>query len=655
MRLKQLTLQNFGIYKGEHIVDLNVSEDKPIILFGALNGGGKTTFLDALQLVLYGKFAKCSNRGVQSYSKFLTATKNRYADEKDEVKLSLVFSHATDTSINEFEIIRTWNTNNLETVDKVQVVCNGENDPHLSQNWDEFVNEFIPLSLSDLFFFDGEKIENLAHPERSSELIRTGIENLLGLDLLTQLQIDLSNVERKRKSENIDSSVIDKVVTCEAEIGDQDIIVSKIKVEKANLEKKISEYKVLINKARQKIRNSGAHLIEERDNIKFELGAIEAKLKFNLQQKVKLDAGSAPLALVKNLLAETEKQTILEQEITKAQMISGEINEYEKAIKSILSTESIELATLNKIDKSMNSISSKRKEVAKQERFIHFEPDIFTDLEKRIYDATRQRTKLKLEKDSLLEQKALFDKKLESIPDYKTVEPLIKDLAKLEAFAQDSKNELKQVHVLLEQAVNKSDYLNLRYTNLLTQQNKDTFEEKRSIQVADHIVKLKDTMSSFADKLVSENIELLEQHIKHKFIALMRKDNLISAINICPSTFELSLKDMNNELLEPSRLSAGERQLLAIAILWGLAEASGKEIPTVIDTPLGRLDGEHRSKLIDHYFPLASSQVILLSTDEEINGEYYSKLNSSVAQEYSINYLEKERTSEISKGYFNAA
>jgi len=655
MRLKQLTLQNFGIYKGEHIVDLNVSEDKPIILFGALNGGGKTTFLDALQLVLYGKFAKCSNRGVQSYSKFLTATKNRYADEKDEVKLSLVFSHATDTSINEFEIIRTWNTNNLETVDKVQVVCNGENDPHLSQNWDEFVNEFIPLSLSDLFFFDGEKIENLAHPERSSELIRTGIENLLGLDLLTQLQIDLSNVERKRKSENIDSSVIDKVVTCEAEIGDQDIIVSKIKVEKANLEKKISEYKVLINKARQKIRNSGAHLIEERDNIKFELGAIEAKLKFNLQQKVKLDAGSAPLALVKNLLAETEKQTILEQEITKAQMISGEINEYEKAIKSILSTESIELATLNKIDKSMNSISSKRKEVAKQERFIHFEPDIFTDLEKRIYDATRQRTKLKLEKDSLLEQKALFDKKLESIPDYKTVEPLIKDLAKLEAFAQDSKNELKQVHVLLEQAVNKSDYLNLRYTNLLTQQNKDTFEEKRSIQVADHIVKLKDTMSSFADKLVSENIELLEQHIKHKFIALIRKDNLISAINICPSTFELSLKDMNSELLEPSRLSAGERQLLAIAILWGLAEASGKEIPTVIDTPLGRLDGEHRSKLIDHYFPLASSQVILLSTDEEINGEYYSKLNSSVAQEYSINYLEKERTSEISKGYFNAA
>lgn len=655
MRLKQLTLQNFGIYKGNHIVDLTVTEDKPIILFGALNGGGKTTFLDALQLVLYGKFAKCSNRGLQSYSKFLTATKNIYASDGEGVKLSLIFSHATETSISEFEIIRTWNTNNAETVDKVQVICNGLNEPHLSQNWDEFVNEFIPLSLSDLFFFDGEKIENLAHPERSSELIRTGIESLLGLDLLTQLQIDLSNVERKRKSENIDSSVVDKVIACEAEIGEQDIVVADIKVDMATLEKKISEYNISINKSRQKIRNSGAHLIEERDSIKFELGAIEEKLRFNLQQKVKLDSGSAPLGLVKALLTETENQIKLEQEIMKAKMISSEINEYEKAVKAVLTKENIASSTIGKINETMLSLSSQRKELAKQERYVGFEPDIFSGLDKNINEAAQQKVKLTIDKDYLLEQKALFDKKLESIPDYKTVEPLIKELAELEAYAKDSKADSKQKQGLLEQAVAKSDLLNLRYTNLLTQQNKDTFEQKRSIQVAEHIVKLKETMSGFADTLVSENIELLEQHIKNKFIALMRKDNLISEVKICPYTFELSLQDTNNEVLEPARLSAGERQLLAIAILWGLAEASGKEIPTVIDTPLGRLDGQHRTKLIDHYFPLASSQVILLSTDEEINGEYYDKLHSHISSEYSINYIEQAKTSVISKGYFNVA
>ena len=78
MIIKKLSLENFGIYKGRHALDLAISKDKPIILLGGLNGGGKTTFLDALQLVLFGKHAKCSNRAHQSYSNFLTSTRNRY-------------------------------------------------------------------------------------------------------------------------------------------------------------------------------------------------------------------------------------------------------------------------------------------------------------------------------------------------------------------------------------------------------------------------------------------------------------------------------------------------------------------------------------------------------------------------------------------------
>ncbi|MFE8730574.1 DNA sulfur modification protein DndD, partial [Aeromonas hydrophila] len=85
----------------------------------------------------------------------------------------------------------------------------------------------------------------------------------------------------------------------------------------------------------------------------------------------------------------------------------------------------------------------------------------------------------------------------------------------------------------------------------------------------------------------------------------------------------LTLYAQDNKPISPARLSAGERQLLAIAVLWGLADESGKELPTIIDTPMGRLDGQHRSHLIKHYFPQAAPQVILLSTDEEIQGKYY--------------------------------
>ena len=65
-------------------------------------------------------------------------------------------------------------------------------------------------------------------------------------------------------------------------------------------------------------------------------------------------------------------------------------------------------------------------------------------------------------------------------------------------------------------------------------------------------------------------------------------------------------------------MSAGEKQLLAISLLWGLARVSEKHLPVAIDTPLARLDSSHRQNLIERYFPTASHQVILLSTDTEI-------------------------------------
>lgn len=652
MIIKQLTLENFGIYQGRHNIDLSVTEEQPIILFGGLNGGGKTTFLDALQLVLYGKHAKCSNRGHQAYGAYLATTKNRYAEASDTVELSLTFTHTTDTSTNEFNIVRSWNTQLKDVKDKVVVYCNQQEDPHLSQCWDEFVNEFIPLSLSDLFFFDGEKIENLAHPDRSSELIKTGIENLLGLDLLTQLQIDLSNVERKRKGDNLDSSVIHKVTALEVEIADQTTLVSELKKDIADLEKQASDCNLNINKARQKVRNAGAHLIDERDTIKFELGAIEEKLKSNLQARVKLDSGCGPLGLITDLINETKQQITIEKKATEAQVIESAISEYENTIKITLRDNNVAENTILDINKTMLNLSLERQKVANIECYIHSDIANFNGLNENITIDKKEREALLRAHKQLLEQQALFEKKLESIPDYETVQHLLTELASYEVELKSHLVLIKQKKQLLQQSQARDEVLNIRYTNLLTQQSKDTFEQKRSIQVAEHIGKLKTTMQSFSLQLIQENIESLEKHIKNNFYDLNRKSNLVSNIKICPVSFSISLMDSAGNEMPTNRLSAGERQLLAIAILWGLAEASGKEIPTIIDTPLGRLDGKHRTKLIKNYFPYAGKQVILLSTDEEIVGHYYDQLKPSVCREYHIKFDENLQSSTFTQGYF---
>ncbi len=654
MLLQSLTLHNFGIYKGTHTVDLTVSNDKPVILFGGLNGGGKTTFLDALQLVLYGKHAKCSNRGNLAYGTYLASTLNRYVTKTEQVSLELTFSHTTDTEAQTFTVRREWKVAKQveNSKDKVTVSCNGEHDQYISEHWDEFVNEFIPMSLSDLFFFDGEKIENLAHPERSNELIKTGIENLLGLDLLSQLHLDLNNIERKRKAENLDTSVIEKVETCEADIEANNDIIEALSVEIAKLKNQQGKINVDINKARQKVRDTGAHLIEERDQIRFELGAIAQKLKDNLQQRVKLDSGIGPLGLIKPLLKQTQKQAALEEQASEASALNKAIESYEATLLNSLEGQTLPEAARIALENSMASMATERQALANIASYVGLQSNLFNGLEEKLKADQLERDALIKERELLLEKKALFEKKEESIPDYETVKHVLSELAQFEAEFKNAQTLIKAKSAELEQAQAKHAVLNQRYTNLLTQQSKDTFEQKRSLQVVDHIGKLKETMQGFAKSLIKENIELLQDKITEKFIALTRKEQLISGVHICPTSFSLTLLAQTGEELSPSRLSAGERQLLAIAILWGLSEASGKELPTVIDTPLGRLDGKHRTRLIEGYFPFAANQVLLLSTDEEIMGNYYSKLKPAISREYHISYNEQATTSTISEGYF---
>jgi DNA sulfur modification protein DndD len=652
MIFKELKIKNFGIYQGEQRINLQVENDKPVILLGALNGGGKTTFLDAIQLALYGKHAKCTNRTGTAYGTFLASCKNRFAPEDAGVKLSLTFLHRTENSIRHYEIERSWQVKGMETKDKVNVKCDDVEDPHLSEYWDEFVNEFIPLSLSDLFFFDGEKIENLAHPQRSSELVKTGIESLLGLDLLSQLQIDLAQVDKKRRAGNLDQSIMAKVESCEDEMGQHNVVMSDLKKDLAKNEQQLGDTNIAINKARQTVRNAGAHLIEKRDELKFELGAIEAKIKLTKSEQIKLAAGVGPLGLVKDLIEQTKAQISLETEAKQAKVLDEAIIAYDEKILSALKTTAAPKQTIEQVRQTMAEQAQSRQKLASVECYLNTDLGIFNGLDERIAQEEKQRKRLKNEEVRLLEQQAFLQKQLDTIPAYESVQHLITELADYEANFKNLHTQHKQKQQLLEQATAKSHVLSQRYTNLLAQQNKDTFEQKRSIQVSEHIKRLKSTLKGFAEQLISENIEYLQTLVKQKFDALGRKSQLISDLKISPTSFEITLYDSIGKALEPGKLSAGERQLLAIAILWGLAEASGKELPTVIDTPLGRLDGKHRSNLVNNYFPKAGPQVILLSTDEEIIGDYYQQLKPYVAREFHISYDEQNKTSGFNEGYF---
>ena len=134
---------------------------------------------------------------------------------------------------------------------------------------------------------------------------------------------------------------------------------------------------------------------------------------------------------------------------------------------------------------------------------------------------------------------------------------------------------------------------------------------------------------------------------------LANKKNLIQEIVMDPETLNMQYLDENGHEVLKESLSAGEKQLMVIAILWALALCSKKKLPVIIDTPLSRLDSQHRSSIISTYFPNASDQTIILSTDTEIDYNYYEMMKDSVGDEFILVYSEETKSTTVKKGYFH--
>ena len=140
--------------------------------------------------------------------------------------------------------------------------------------------------------------------------------------------------------------------------------------------------------------------------------------------------------------------------------------------------------------------------------------------------------------------------------------------------------------------------------------------------------------------------------ITESFRYLLRKKTLVNRLNIDPETFAITLYDDQGHAIAKQRLSEGEKQIFAISVLWGLSRASARPLPAIIDTPMARLDGEHRNQLVERYFPHASHQVIILSTDTEIESKYFEQLRPFIARAYHLNYDEESKATVAAEGYF---
>jgi len=658
MILETITLTNFGVYAGSQEVILAPPDAaKPIILFGAMNGAGKTTLLDAVQLALYGAKARCSGRrGRQGYHDYLKSMISRGKDPADGAAVELGFSRNVDGVAHHYHLVRSWRDTVKGVGESVAVTCDGEADPTLSDHWEEYIEGYIPAGIAHLFFFDAEQITDLADGERASEILGTAIHTLLGLDLVDRLETDLTALERRKRAEATHGQENQKVRHAEEELVRLLHLHEIANQQLGTLGNELGQLQKELDKCEDKFRREGGDLFLRRSELESEKARFEAEIHREESELREMAAGLAPLLLIPNLLEETEKQACREVKVHRSLVLASALTERDAELLQTLGQTKLPAKHLAQIERLLQEDRETRKEILSEPCFLEADDHLASTLHhlrSSVLPELKKRITAKIEiVNSIKERLTRVETALVRVPTEDAIAGLLEKMNDQRKTCQDKQAQLSahadKLRVIGQQAA-EADRI---YKRELGSEVDVRIGQDNSARVLQHSARVRQTLSQFRETIIHRHAQHLEVLVLECFRHLLRKGNLITGLKIDPNTFGLELTGNDGKPLAFDQLSAGERQLLATSLLWGLARASGRPLPTIIDTPLGRLDSSHRRHLLDRYFPVASHQVILLSTDEEIDQASLARLQPYIGRSYQLRFDDESQSTKITPGYF---
>ena len=660
MHFSEIELYNFGIYKGQHNIELiDQRKKKNLTLVGGMNGRGKTTILDAIFLCLYGRKAIEYIVGKkEAYNKVLKDRINKSADDKTtHVKITMVMDDDEDTIIS---ITRTWSQANSKISTDLIVEKNGIEDTYLSENWEYYVEELIPYGIAKFFFFDNEKISQIADDD-AFDKIKDSIKSVMGV---TTVETLCTHIEKIRKDKNASlKKTSAPALTKESEelstvIEDYETKIRNLYAQRAALFPELEKTANKLEETEQSFWKKGGNLGLNHDDIireQHELKNRESALK---EQAIALASSPAtPMCLCKELAVTTYNE-IMSNEKTRAVKYSYPI--VSKLYKSLLeefkgnysaSTDSYK--TLSKLVKAQ---LKKLEDKIGSEAVNAITPLAKSLIEKFISEdiarISSEAMSIVSENKKVIIALEQLEVHLSSSAEKNDTVKLLNEIKELQAKKTELETEISRCDDQIHSAQFEKEQFERQLNKVLLKiaSNADTSDD--NVRIIEYSTMILDVMHEFVRRLQAQKVGILEKNITSCFKFLAQKQAIITSIIIDPETLDITLKDYKGGVLLKDQLSAGEKQMFAISILWGLALSSGYKLPVIIDTPMARLDSAHRSNFINKYLPNASSQVIVLSTDEEINGKYLDDIKAYVNKAYTLIYNDSEKCSTIEPGYF---
>lgn len=645
MIINRLTMHNFGVYAGTNIFEF--IHEKPIALIGGMNGRGKTTFLEAILLSLYGANSIAYKESkYNSYNQYLRSYVNKnHWSQSSFIELEFVLNESSNDT---YEVKREWNGLSKITKETISVQQNGMYSEFLTKNWAMFVENILPSALSSFYFFDGEKIAELA-VAKTDDQMKGSIRSMLGITILDVLKNDLNRSIRKISKKSKDDESSTKLKSLREE---RDRAVSELE--------KIDESISLATRTVETIQDAlellhkhyelqGGAVLEQRQKLLQKRAQIQTEMVQNSEALIGMAATELPMFLVRDLVSQIKLQA------------EDEHNDF-------IMQQALEQMDVYLADFAMDQPDS----MGSSQAFVDFvRRQTEMDASLRVYEmsdhALFQMNKLV---ESLLQQSVdythtLFDTKkaltrqLDEVDSYFALDINEEELAKIYEQIKAKEAELVEAQVKLTKLQQDRRSMNAVVIAKTAENNRNIEAYLQKVELrddADRMLKYSNIalriVDAYAVELQKRKTGTLATTITECYKKLANKKKLIQEIVMDPETLDMRYLDENGKEVLKESLSAGEKQLMVIAILWALALCSKKKLPVIIDTPLSRLDSQHRTSIISTYFPNASDQTIILSTDTEIDHNYYEMMKASVGDEFTLVYSEETKSTSVKKGYF---
>lgn len=652
MILTEITLENFGTYGGTNTLDVRPEASRPVVLVGGTNGAGKTTLLEALLLCLHGRRALGPSVRAKDYEAHISSRLHVPAAGEDapaECAVSVRFDHTESGSVHEYLVDRRWHRTPAGAIREDLLLVKDESlvDDLPEAAWQDFLDGLVPPGVANLFFFDGERIQALAEDE-SGDRLKEAVRRLLGLDLVAQLRSDLSRyVGRQEAGES--ATARSRVAAALEGCAEAQGALAKRRTERATLIVRHEAVAARAERERERFARQGGMLAAERG--KLEAGfhkAVESAAASEARVR-ELVAGLLPFAICPDIARAVRVRLAAEHVHEEREILLRRIADVQHDLSAQLT--SMDGSSVPALVAQLIAGESDPLEDPPIHDLTSTDRALLTDQLTRVLgqipsDAAKVARVLRKAEEARTRTRELLDRAPES-----------SDVSELLVHLQTLEREVGRIDAELERVadeIQRAEYEHKVAERELRRAREALGDEEGLDARVGYAVRAAAVLDEFESRALESKLDRIGVEAARFFNRLSRKGSLLSRVEIDSDSFRVELRRWDDAQLPKERLSAGEKQLLAIALLWALAHVSGRPLPVVIDTPLARLDRSHREKLLREYLPAVSHQVIVLSTDTEVDAAAAAVLEPSVSRTYHLVHDADTCRTSIRDGYFAA-